>query len=132
MKLTDPIFTDANQARIWFEQMRWPNGPFCPHCGNSDQDKITGLHGKAHRPGVYQCNEPECREQFTVTVGTVMERSKIPLNKWLLAMHLMGAGKKGTSAHQLHRTLGVTYQTAWFLAHRIRKAMEEPVGPTNP
>lgn len=130
MNLTDPRFQDADKARVWFEQMRWPDGPFCPHCGNSHQDRITELKGKAHRAGLYQC--AECREQFTVTVGTVMERSKIPLNKWLLAMHLMGAGKKGTSAHQLHRTLGVTYQTAWFLAHRIRKAMEEPVGPSNP
>jgi hypothetical protein len=79
---------------------------------------------KAHRPGLYQCNE--CREQFTVTVGSVMEDSKIPLNKWLLAMHFLGASKKGMSAHQLHRMLGITYQSAWFLAHRIREAMTDP------
>ena len=79
------------------------------------------LNGKAHRSGLYQCNE--CREQFTVTVGSVMERSKIPLNKWLMAMHLMGAGKKGTSALQMSRMLEITYQSAWFLCHRIREAM---------
>lgn len=134
MLTTDPRFYDPEMARKWLEAQRWPNGPICPHCGNADPDKITGLQGKKHRPGVYQCNEPECREQFTVTVGTVMERSKIPLNKWLAAMHLLGAGKKGTSAHQLHRMLGITYQSAWFLAHRIREAMREddaePIGGT--
>ncbi len=81
------------------------------------------MKGKAHRPGVYQC--AACREQFTVTVGTVMERSKIPLNKWLLATFLLNAGKKGTSAHQIHRTLGVTYKTAWFMCHRIRLMMDD-------
>jgi transposase-like protein len=121
--LTDPIFQDADKAREHLEKMRWPHGPNCPHCGNVDQASITGLKGKAHRPGVYQCNE--CREQFTVTVGTVFERSKIALNKWLLATHLMTASKKGISAHQLHRMLGVTYKTAWFMAHRIREAMKE-------
>src|SRR3954447_1569115 len=121
--LQNPIFTDETKAREWLEARGWPNGPICPHCGNADQDKLTGLKGKAHRPGLYQC--AECREQFTVTVGTVMERSKIPLNKWLMAMHLMGSSKKGFSAHQLHRTLGITYQSAWFLAHRIREAMDD-------
>jgi transposase-like protein len=125
MNLTDPRFQDADKAREWFEAQRWPEGPICAHCGNSDPDKIKGLQGKAHRPGLYQC--AECREQFTVTVGTVMERSKIPLNKWLLAMHLMSAGKKGTSAHQIHRTLGITYQSAWFLCHRIREAMKDDI-----
>jgi transposase-like protein len=132
MLLTDERFQDHAQARKWFELQRWPNGPWCPHCGNADPDKITALEGKAHRDGVYQCNEKECRLQFSVTVGTVMERSKIPLNKWLLAMHLMSSSKKGYSAHQLHRTLGITYQSAWFLAHRIREAMkdmgDEPMG----
>jgi transposase-like protein len=118
MKLTDPVFHDADKAREFMEAQRWPNGPVCPHCGNVDQAKITGLKGKAHRPGVYQC--AECREQFTVTVGTVYERSKIPLNKWLLAIFMLNAGKKGTSAHQIHRQLGVTYKTAWFMCHRIR------------
>jgi transposase-like protein len=123
MEITDSRFHDPEKAREYLEAQRWPNGPNCPHCGNAAQAKIKSLHGKSHRPGVYQCNE--CREQFTVTVGTVMERSKIPLNKWLLAMHLMGSSKKGMSAHQLHRMLGVTYQSAWFLAHRIREAMAD-------
>src|SRR5271168_5128998 len=100
MNITDPRFQDADKAREYLEAQRWPNGPVCPHCGNADADKIRTLKGKAHRPGLYQCNE--CREQFTVTVGSVMERSKIPLNKWLMAMHLTGASKKGMSAHQLH------------------------------
>ncbi|KQP13022.1 IS1595 family transposase [Methylobacterium sp. Leaf93] len=121
MNLSDPRFTDVTAARAWLEAQRWADGRVCPHCGNADEAKIKALAGKAHRPGVYQCNE--CREQFTVTVGTVMERSKIPLNKWVMAMHLMSASKKGMSAHQLHRMLGVTYKTAWFLAHRIREAM---------
>ena len=123
MEITDPRFHDPEKAREYLEAQRWPNGPFCPHCGNGDPLTIKRLHGKAHRPGVYQCNS--CREQFTVTVGTVMERSKIPLNKWLIAMHLMGSSKKGMSAHQLHRMLGVTHQSAWFLCHRIREAMAD-------
>jgi transposase-like protein len=123
VNLTDPRFQDANAARDYLESQRWPHGPVCPHCGNASPDKIVALKGKAHRSGLYQCNE--CREQFTVTVGSVMERSKIPLNKWLLAMHLMGASKKGVSAHQLHRMLDITYQSAWFLAHRIREAMRD-------
>ena len=114
-------FTNEDKARIALEAIRWPDGPYCPHCGNSDQEKIARGHGKAHRPGLYYC--AECNGQFTVTVGTVMERSKIPLSKWLLAMHLMGASKKGMSALQLQRMLGVTYKTAWFLCHRIREAM---------
>jgi transposase-like protein len=124
MNLTDPRFTDADKAREYLEAQSWPDGPICPHCGNCDPNNITALKGKAHRAGLYQC--AECREQFTVTVGSVMERSKIPLNKWLLAMHLIGASKKSMSAHQLHRTLGITYQSAWFLAHRIREAMADP------
>ena len=119
--LQKPEFTNEDKAREALEAIRWPDGPFCPHCGNSDQDKIAKGHGKAHRAGLYYC--AECNGQFTVTVGTVMERSKIPLSKWLLAMHLMGASKKGMSALQLQRMLGVTYKTAWFLCHRIREAM---------
>lgn len=130
MNLTDPRFTDANAARRYLEEQRWPDGPICSHCGNSDSTRIRKLEGKAHRPGVYQCNE--CREQFTVTTGSVMERSKIPLNKWLLAMHLMAASKKGVSAHQVHRTLGIGYETAWFLCHRIREAMKDDVDTSGP
>jgi len=118
MNLTDPRFQDAEKAREWLEKQRWADGPYCSHCGSFS---VTALQGRAHRPGVWQCND--CRQQFTVTTGSVMERSKIPLNKWLLAMHLMASSKKGYSAHQLHRTLGITYQSAWFLSHRIREAM---------
>src|SRR6185503_5081637 len=117
--LTDPIFTDADKAREHFEAIRWPNGPICSHCGVVDQ--ATLIKGKSHRAGMYQCNA--CRQPFTVTTGTVMESSKIALNKWALAFHLMAASKKGVSAHQLHRMLGVTYKSAWFLAHRVREAM---------
>lgn len=121
MNLTDPIFTDADKAREHLEATRWPNGPECPHCGVVNE--ATELQGRSHRAGLYKCNA--CREQFTATVGTVFERSKVPLNKWLLANYLMNSSKKGVSAHQLHRTLGVTYKTAWFMAHRLREAMAE-------
>jgi transposase-like protein len=122
--ITAPIFSDENAAREHLETQRWPHGPCCPHCGEAEQ--ITKLTGKMHRPGVYQCNA--CRKQFTVTVGTVFERSKVPLHKWLLATYLLSASKKGMSSHQLHRMLGVTYKTAWFMTHRIREAMREPAG----
>jgi transposase-like protein len=119
--IQSPAFADEDKAREALEAIRWPDGPYCPHCGNADQEKIAKGLGKAHRPGLYYC--AACNGQFTVTVGTVMERSKIPLSKWLFAMHLMGASKKGMSALQLQRMLGVTYKTAWFLCHRIREAM---------
>lgn len=121
MNLTDPIFTDPEAARAYLEAQRWANGVFCPHCGGTD--KCTKLEGKKHRAGLYQCGD--CRQQFTVTVGTVFERSKVALNKWLLATFLMASSKKGISAHQLHRTIGVTYKTAWFMFHRIREAMRD-------
>lgn len=130
MNITEPRFIDETAAREWLEAQRWPQGPNCPHCGNADQAKIKALAGKAHRPGVYQCNE--CREQFTVTVGSVMERSKLPLTKWVMGLHLMAASKKGVSAHQLHRMLGITYKTAWFMAHRLREAMRPLPGPQEP
>ena len=126
--LQNPIFTDENKAREALEAMRWPDGPTCPHCGSVEG--IAKAQGKASRPGLYYC--AACNDQFTATVGTVMERSKIPLTKWWLAMHLIGTSKKGMSAHQLHRMLGITYKSAWFLAHRIREAMRtgglEPLG----
>jgi transposase-like protein len=118
---TNPIFTDADKAREHLENLYWPDGPTCRHCGNVDPERISKLAGKSTRPGVYWCNE--CDKPFTVTVGTVMEDSKIPLNKWVLAFHLMAASKKGMSALQLSRMLGVTYKSAWFLCHRIREAM---------
>lgn len=99
--LTAPMFHNEDAAREYFEAQRWPNGPFCPNCGNADPDAIRKLQGKSHRPGLHQCNA--CREHFTVTVGSVMERSHVPLHKWALAFHLMAASKKGYSAHQLMR-----------------------------
>ena len=117
--LTAPQFTDETKAREYLERLRWPQGPTCPHCGSFD---ATRLVGKKHRAGLVQCND--CREQFTVTVGTVFERSKVPLNKWLLCNHLLCASKKGMSAKQIERMLGVTYKTAWFMCHRIREAMK--------
>src|SRR5215218_1490656 len=122
MNINDPIYSDENKAREHLEKLSWPHGPFCPHCGNTDPARLTKLKGKSTRPGVYKCKE--CRKPFSVTVGTVMERSKIPLGKWLLAMHLMTSSKKGMSAHQLHRMLGMTYEAAWFMAHRLREAMK--------
>jgi transposase-like protein len=119
--LQNPAFHDDDKAREALEAIRWPNGVICAHCGNLDQDKIAKATGKAVRPGLYYC--AACNGQFTVTIGTVMERSKIPLSKWLLAMHLIASSKKGMSALQLQRMLGVTYKTAWFLCHRIREAM---------
>lgn len=117
------IYTDENAAREHLEKLLWPHGPTCPHCGNADPARIHKLQGKSTRPGVYKCNE--CRKPFSVTVGTVFERSKIPLSHWVYAVHLYTASKKGFSAHQLFRTLKVTYKTAWFMAHRIREAMRE-------
>jgi len=118
-----PHFQDKNLAREYLEKLRWPDGPICPHCGSIGRNYLLG--GKSTRPGLYKCGD--CREQFTVTVGTLVEKSKVPLNKWLMAVYLMSASKKGYSAHQLHRTIGVTYKTAWFMAHRIREAMKDPV-----
>jgi transposase-like protein len=122
-QLDNPALQDDELAREWFEARIWPNGPLCPHCGSFGEG-VTKLTGKAHRPGLYQCNA--CREQFTVTVGTVMERSKIPLHIWLKAMYLLATSKKGMSTHQLHRMLGVSLKSTWFLMHRIREAMREP------
>lgn len=124
MNLTAPHFQDPDKAREYLEKQVWAMGVVCPHCG------LVGGHykleGKSTRPGLWKCNG--CRQPFTVTVGSIFERSKIPLNKWLLAVHLMSASKKGVSAHQLHRMLGITYKSAWFMAHRIREAMD--VKPT--
>ena len=118
--LQAPIFTDEAAAREALEAVRWPNGPVCPHCGSTD-DQVARVEGTKHRPGLFYCNG--CHGQFTVTVGTVFERSKIPLTKWWLACHLLNSSKKGISAHQMHRMLGVTYKTAWFMMHRLREAM---------
>jgi transposase-like protein len=123
--ITNPIFHDADKARAHLESVNWPEGPFCPHCGECEN--VHRLQGKSTRPGLIQCNS--CLKNFTVTVGTVFERSKVPLNKWLLATYLLASSKKGMSAHQLHRMLGVTYKTAWFMMHRIREAMKDDASP---
>lgn len=116
-----PYFTNSDKAREHLEAIRWAHGPECPHCGSVDNSRR--LEGKSHRPGLLKCRD--CNKQYTVTVGTVFERSKIPLHKWFQAVYLLCSSKKGMSSHQLHRTLGVTYKTAWFMAHRIREAMRE-------
>ncbi len=122
--LNQPHFQDADKAREYLEALRWPNGPVCPHCGAIGDH--YSLMGKSTRPGLWKCKD--CREQFTVTVGTVFERSKIALNIWLQAVYYLCSSKKGMSSHQLHRMLGVTYKTAWFMTHRIREAMKSPGG----
>jgi transposase-like protein len=132
MSIADnPVFQDAEKAREFLESLLWGDEPICPHCGLVGCSKQ--LHGKAHRAGVYKCKG--CEKQFTVTVGTLFERSHIPLNKWLLILHLMVCSKKGISAHQIHRMLGLTYKSAWFACHRIREAMRDnklgPLGGAN-
>ena len=119
--LTAPIYTNEEAARAHFEQIRWPDGRVCPHCGTVGNSTL--LQGKSTRPGLYKCKD--CRKPFTATMGTIYERSHIPMHKWLLATHLMVSSKKGISALQLHRNLGFgSYRTAWFMAHRIREAMK--------
>jgi transposase-like protein len=119
-------FQDAEAARTLIEQIRWPNGPICGHCGEAERRYAT------KRPGRYRCGSEGCRMDYTVTTGTVMESSHVPLHKWMQAFYLCSASKKGFSAHQLHRTIGVTYKTAWFMHHRIMEAMRagglEPMG----
>lgn len=117
-KLSAPHFTNEDAAREYLEKLRWPHGPVCPHCGTVGKAYAT------KRPGKYRCAEKECRKDFTVKVGTVFEDSKIPLHKWLLAAYLLCSSKKGMSSHQLHRTLEITYKSAWFMTHRIREAMK--------
>ncbi len=123
--ITDPIFHDEAKALAHIEASRWNGEPTCPHCGSVAVRKMGGKT----QAGMFLCND--CRDKFTVRTGTVMERSHVPLHKWLLATHLMAASKKGMSAKQMERMLGVTYKTAWFLCHRIREAMDgaAPTGP---
>jgi transposase-like protein len=113
----EPYFQNDEAARAMLESILWPKGPVCPHCGVVGHAYIT------KRAGVYRCAEKWCRKDFSVTMRTVMERSKIALHKWLRAFHLMTSSKKGISAHQLHRTLNIGYEATWFMAHRIREAM---------
>jgi len=122
--LNQPQFHDEDKAREYLEALRWSNGVVCPHCGSVDNH--YKLIGKSHRKGLYKCSD--CREQFTVTVGTVFERSKIKLHVWLMAVHLVCAAKNGMSSMELHRLLGVTQKTAWFMVHRIREAMKPESG----
>jgi transposase-like protein len=117
--LRNPIFHDDTAAREYLESVLWPQGPVCPRCGVMG-DRITKLMGKSTRPGVYNCKD--CRKPFSVTVGTVMERSHIPLSKWVLASRLLASSKKSMSAHQLHRMMDISYEAAWFLFHRLREA----------
>jgi len=119
--LSDKHFHDERAAYAYVEARLWPNGPVCPHCGNADASRIRLMQGKSTRLSVRQCNE--CRKPFTVKVGTIFEASHVPLRFWLQAIHLVCSSKKGISANQLHRILGVTLKTAWFMGHRIREAM---------
>lgn len=116
--LTNPVFTNEKAAVKHLEASRWPDGPYCPHCGSVNVLRMGGETQK----GMFLCRD--CRNKFTPRTGTVLERSHIPVHKWLLAIHLLSSSKKGCSTHQLHRSLGITYKSAWFLAHRIREAMK--------
>jgi transposase-like protein len=125
INITNPIFHDEAKAIAHLEASRWNGNITCPHCGS---DNVHRMGGKT-QAGMFLCND--CRDKFTVRTGTVMERSHVPIHKWLLATHIMAASKKGMSAKQMERMLGVTYKTAWFLCHRIREAMDgaAPTGP---
>jgi transposase-like protein len=118
--LSAPHFTNDADARSMIESIRWPDGPVCSHCG-----VVNHAYPVTGRAGLYRCAEPECRKDFTCTTGTVMERSKIPLHKWMQAYYLLCSSKKGMSALQLKRQLLISYQSAWFLCHRIREAMRD-------
>jgi transposase-like protein len=127
MNLSEVSKLTEEEARATYERIRWPNGPVCPHCGNADAETITRFRGKAHRVGVLKCNE--CGEQFSATVGPIMEGSHLPIRLWLMAFALLCSSKKGLSALQLQRQLGLgSYRTAWHMAMRIRYAMKrEPL-----
>jgi transposase-like protein len=126
--LNGKALRDEAAAIAWVETRVWPNGPVCPHCGGVE--RIGKMGGKATRPGLWKCYQ--CRKQFTVKVGTVFEDSHVPMRLWLQAVYLLCSSKKGISSNQLHRALGVTLKTAWFMSHRIREAMRvvgmEPMG----
>lgn len=132
LDLRNPIFHDDDKARDHLEALLWPQGPVCFHCGVMG-NRITKMQGKSTRPGLYKCKD--CRKPFTVTMGTVMERSHVPLSKWVMAAQLMASSKKGMSALQLQRMLATNYETAWFLFHRLREAAKDtdagPIGGGN-
>jgi len=113
-------FHNEEAAYKFVEARVWPRGPVCPHCGGVERN--TALKGSSTRIGVYKCYD--CRKPFTVKVGTIFEKSHIPLRLWLQAIFLIASSKKGISSNQLHRTLGVTLKSAWFMSHRIREAMD--------
>jgi transposase-like protein len=117
--LSAPHFHNEEAAYAYVEARIWPNGPVCPHCGGVE--RISKMQGKSTRVGAYKCYQ--CRKPFTVKIGTIFEDSKVAMNLWLQAMYLIAGSKKGISSNQLHRILGVTLKTAWFMSHRIREAM---------
>jgi transposase-like protein len=122
MNMLEVATMTEDQARDYVESLRWPDGPVCPNC---QKQTATKMQGKSHRKGLYQCNNSECRQQFTVKCGSILESSKVSLKKWVLAFHLLCSSKKGFSALQLQRELSLgSYRTAWFMLHRIRHAME--------
>lgn len=127
------IYANENAAREHLEGLLWPEGPFCPHCGNADLRRIHKLQGGSTRPGVHKCRD--CKKPFSVTVGTMFESSHVPLHKWVYAAHLLTASKQRLSSRHLMRLLGVSYKTAWLMAHRIKVAMQPakpvPVGSRN-
>jgi transposase-like protein len=126
--MTNPAFTDETKAREFLQASRWPDGAICPFCGQ--QETVNPLGGKSMGPGWFFCSD--CKDKFTVRTGTVMERSHIPLHKWLMATHLIMASKKGMSALQLQRMLGLgSYRSAWFMCHRIREALR-PTAKSGP
>ena len=124
-ELQNKTFHDETKARQWLESHLWPDGPVCGHCGS-----INDATAIETRPGLYQCNAAECRSQFTVTVGTLFERSHIPLTKWLMAAFLVCSSKKAMSALQMSRIVGISYKSTWFMMHRIREAMRDGTFPT--
>src|SRR5882672_251976 len=119
--LSAPHFHNEEAAYKFIESRIWPNGPVCPHCGGVEKNRK--MQGRSTRIGVYKCYD--CRKPFRVTVGTIFEASHIPLNVWLQAIFLVATSKKGVSSNQLHRMLGITLKSAWFMSHRIREAMRE-------
>jgi transposase-like protein len=123
-ELQNKVFHDEAKARKWLEGHLWVDGRVCGYCGTVDNSTPLPT-----REGFYQCNEAQCRKQFTVMVGTLFERSHIPLNKWLLVAFLMCSSKKGISTHQLHRMIGVSYKSTWFMTHRLREAMRDGTFP---
>lgn len=130
LALLSELFVNEDKARDFLEKRRWPDGNvICPHCDADDAYRLTAKPGSKSpvRPGVFKCRK--CRKQFTVRVGTIYEESKLPLSKWLMAMHLMTSSKKGISSHQIARELGITVKSAWFVTMRIREAMRDPNGP---